>query len=180
MIIYKITNKVNNKIYIGQTTSSLEERWSSHLSHSKHNKGSIIGNAINKYGAENFTIEQIDSALSLEELNTKEKTYIDLYKSMDSDIGYNLMSGGNNSLHSPATKLKMSLSKLGKVSNRKGKQSSVKTKQKQSQSLKGRPKSEEHKAKIRNALTGKPKSEEAKKNLSKACMGRIPWNKKKQ
>lgn len=56
-IIYKITNLVNNKVYIGQTERTLKERWGQH----KYSKGcKYLHNAILKYGAESFKIEEIE------------------------------------------------------------------------------------------------------------------------
>lgn len=79
MIIYKITNKINKKIYIGQTTQSLRKRWYGHIFTSKHDKYHMaIARAIRKYGKENFEMEQIDEASSLEELNIKEFFFINM------------------------------------------------------------------------------------------------------
>jgi group I intron endonuclease len=58
MIIYKITNKVNGKIYVGQTTRSLEERWYGHCSTA--NQHGILGKALIKYGKENFRQEILE------------------------------------------------------------------------------------------------------------------------
>ncbi len=174
MVIYKITNLVNNKVYIGQTTRSIEERWADHCSNRK--KTSLISSAIIKHGKENFTIEILESCSDLETLNLKEKEYIQLYKSMNLDIGYNLMTGGLNSQHGPEARKKMSDSHKGNT-YRRGKKSSIETRLKQSTALKGRTKSPEHKANIGKARKGIPMSEEAKKKLSDSCKGRIPWNK---
>lgn len=88
-IIYKITNLVNGKIYIGQTRQSLRVRWNSHKSHSKKNT-TVIARAIRKYGHENFSIEIIDTAINENELNEKEGKYIALYQACDRNIGYNI------------------------------------------------------------------------------------------
>ena len=57
-IIYKVTNLVNNKIYIGQTERTLKERWEQH----KYKEGCRhLHNAILKYGAYNFKIEEIEN-----------------------------------------------------------------------------------------------------------------------
>lgn len=53
-------------------------------------------NAINKYGENNFIFEEIDSANSIQELNNKERFWIDFYNSNNKEYGYNLDSGGNN------------------------------------------------------------------------------------
>ena len=88
MIIYKITNLINNKIYIGQTIRSLEVRIKAHT-HAK----SYIGKALRKYGLENFKIEVIDTASSADDLNSKEKYWIETYNTI-SPSGYNLKEGG--------------------------------------------------------------------------------------
>lgn len=106
MIIYKITNLINNKIYIGQTVSSIEKRWGQHWSDSR-SKGVLI-KAIKKYGKENFKIEEIDKALTIHDLNEKETYWIEHYKSTDPIIGYNLMSGGANQRHDERSKKHMS------------------------------------------------------------------------
>lgn len=66
-IVYKITNKLNGKVYIGQTTEGIEKRWKRHCGY-QINDGTYFHNAIKKYGAENFTIEIIDKAKNQEEL----------------------------------------------------------------------------------------------------------------
>jgi hypothetical protein len=97
MIIYKITNLVNNKIYVGQTVSSIGTRISQHFHQSiKKNGDGLLGKAIRKHGRKNFIIEQIDLASSLDELNKKEIYWI---KELDSHVkngGYNLAFGGNS------------------------------------------------------------------------------------
>lgn len=104
-VIYKITNTVNGKVYIGQTTRSLNTRWRLHKSSRSFCRHLL--NAIKKYGADSFTIEPIDQADTMEELNRKECEYIAFYNSIDRSKGYNLMSGGGNSHHSEETKRKL-------------------------------------------------------------------------
>lgn len=114
MIIYKITCKTNGKIYIGQTTGSLSGRWKRHTWEcTKSKKVMAITKAIIKYGEENFIIEKIDEASSLEELNRKEIFYIFLYKSL-SPNGYNLTNGGGNFKFSDETRMKISNSNKGR------------------------------------------------------------------
>lgn len=112
MIIYKIVNNINGKIYIGQTIQTLEKRWKSHCS--KGGSLSYIKRAIFKYGQNNFSIFEIDRAFSLEELNDKEIYWIEYYKSTDKSIGYNIRVGGNNSKMSEESKEKLRRSHLGK------------------------------------------------------------------
>lgn len=95
MFIYKITNKVNGKIYIGQVyNKSVECRFRRHIKDaSKLN--THLSKAILKYGHSNFICEQIDTANNLTELNNKEKYYIKLFNSTDPNIGYNMTIGGD-------------------------------------------------------------------------------------
>ncbi len=114
MLVYKITNKINNKIYIGITSQSLKKRWYNHCG--KKSNCTLLRNAINKYGKLNFQIDQIDSASSKEDLEQKEKYWIAHYRSNQTKFGYNLLSGGfYKSKHSELTKQKMSLSRTGKI-----------------------------------------------------------------
>ena len=95
--IYKITNLVNNKIYIGQTINSIDKRFKKHLSQINcTNICSALYSAFAKYGKENFIIELIVSGeYSKDELNELEIFYIKKFDSL-SPNGYNLQSGGNS------------------------------------------------------------------------------------
>lgn len=109
MIIYKATNKINNKVYIGQTVRSLEVRMSEHK---RHNYTSF-DKAINKYGLENFDVEIIDTAKDINELNEKEIYWIKYYNCVVPN-GYNQCNGGENTLgyhHKEESKKKMSQKK---------------------------------------------------------------------
>lgn len=150
MIIYKITNKINGKIYIGQTVRSLTERISEHL----RKRQSLVSKAIFKYGIENFTIEQIDHAHSINELNAKEQYWIDFYDCITPN-GYNQCEGGGNTVgyhHSEEAKLKMSIGHKGKKCGAEnsfyGKTHSEETKKRFSELRKGRKLSEEWKKRI--------------------------------
>ena len=99
MWIYKITNIQNNKVYIGQTIRPIEQRFKRHINDALNNiLDTHFARAIRKYGKENFTIEQIDTAQTQEELNQKEQYWIQYYNSVNE--GYNETdaiseSGGN-------------------------------------------------------------------------------------
>lgn len=100
MFIYKLTNTLNNKIYIGLTTESISERCRKRIAEAKYrdSRNSYILNAIRKHGSENFKVEQLDTANSLEELQQKEIYYIQLFNSTNRKIGYNLTKGGEGNL----------------------------------------------------------------------------------
>ena len=109
MIIYKVTNKINNKIYIGQTYKTAEQRLNDHYREAKsrynNNKPLVyFHRALMKYGIENFEVEVIDTSESLEEINAKETYWINFYDSMNREIGYNRQSGGDNVEKSEETK----------------------------------------------------------------------------
>lgn len=107
MIIYKITNKLNGKIYIGKTGQSLERRWCKHLNEAKHHDKRHLYRAINKYGKNEFSIEVIECC-KLEVVSEREKFWIKHYNSNDQTIGYNLTEGGENGLRSEEYKARIS------------------------------------------------------------------------
>jgi hypothetical protein len=95
--------------YVGQTTRTLKQRKSSHLSSSKKGSTYYLHRAIRKYGAENFKWEVIYNATSEEELNEKETYFIKEYNTNSQD-GYNLTEGGRGIRgwkHSELTKEKI-------------------------------------------------------------------------
>ena len=93
--IYKIENLINGKVYIGKTTRTFNERYKYNLEKNTHNNH--LKSSIKKYGIDNFYInEELDKALTKEELNEKEKYWIEHYKSNDEKYGYNILSGGDD------------------------------------------------------------------------------------
>lgn len=76
MIVYKISNDINGKLYIGITTCQLEVRWKGHLHDADRGIERPLYRAMRKYGKEHFKIEQIDTANTPEELGEKERYYI--------------------------------------------------------------------------------------------------------
>jgi len=95
MIIYKITNAINNKIYIGQTISTLNNRANKHKNESiSGRKKNYFNLAIVKHGFDNFVFEEIDSADSQEELDYMEVYWIKFFNSNNRTYGYNLANGG--------------------------------------------------------------------------------------
>ena len=112
MLVYKLTNRTNSKVYIGQTVRSLDERLSEHV-----RKGNgIIGKAIAKYGIENFDAEVLCAAETVDELNAKEIEYIAAFACI-APSGYNQCDGGGNTKgyrHRESSKRKMAVSKREK------------------------------------------------------------------
>jgi len=91
-IIYKITNNVNGKIYIGQTTRSMAERWADHCCATK-NTSRPIKNAIKKYGRESFEKEELITYIDQTSLDRMERHFIVCFGSLRPS-GYNIKHGG--------------------------------------------------------------------------------------
>lgn len=88
MFIYKITNTVNNKVYIGQTIRPIVQRFKRHINDALNNViDTHFARAIRKYGQDNFICEEIDTALNQDELTLKEQYWIKFYNSVEE--GYN-------------------------------------------------------------------------------------------
>lgn len=103
--IYKITNKINGKSYIGQTRTSLQERMNKHYSDARCEKGVTgIDAAIKKYGQQNFDVDIICEC-SNSELDELETYFIQKYDTYNSPNGYNLTQGGQNGWREPGLNL---------------------------------------------------------------------------
>lgn len=92
--IYKMTNKINGKIYIGKTKKSISERIAQHINDSKRekNKNRPIYIAIKEYGIDNFSIEEIEEVPE-EKADERERYWIEYYRSFK--FGYNSTFGGS-------------------------------------------------------------------------------------
>lgn len=100
--IYIIRNTVNDKVYIGQTTMPVQQRFKQHLKPStcKRKSSYKFYNAINKYGKDKFYVETLETDIPVSELDAKEVAYIKEYDSCDN--GYNTSYGGNvRRIHEP-------------------------------------------------------------------------------
>ena len=100
--IYKITNKINNKSYIGETTRTLQTRWNQHIKESfsqGHGYNYHLHCAIRKYGIDNFSFEQIEECED-EMRFAREHYYIMFYNSLEPN-GYNLLVSGTGSVKVP-------------------------------------------------------------------------------
>jgi len=148
LLIYKATNKINGKSYIGQTIFSLKERKGKHINETLNRKDNIyFHNAMRKHGFSNFTWKILhDNITNIDDLNRLEIFYIGYYDTFKN--GYNLTEGGDGSVgyvHLAETKKKMS-------AGRKGMKYSDEAKKRLSESRKGK----------RSPMYGKKHSDKSK------------------
>jgi group I intron endonuclease len=153
MIIYRITNLVNNKLYIGKTERFLKERWKEHLISSQNpNNINHLYLSMRLYGVDKFIIEIIDTANDKNELNVKEKYWIKFYDSQNEKKGYNVLEGGNGGKQPPEIR-KLIGKKISKKN--KGRIVSKETRDKISKKNKGRIISKEARLTTSNTLKEK-------------------------
>lgn len=198
--IYKITNDINGKIYIGSSTMLKRRKWDhfNKLSAGKHGN-SHLQNAYDKYGKEHFHFDILEYIDDVEKLIERENYWIREFRSNNSEFGYNIREDAQSNLgfkHSEETKAKISknsASKPGELSfsygrtfvmteehkkriseSNMGRICSEETRKKISESNKGKVRSEETKKKISETKKGEKKSEETKRNMS-AAQKRRTW-----
>ena len=155
--IYKTTNLVNNKIYVGQHKAESFDNY-------YKGSGQMLTRAFKKYGKANFTCEILATAETKDELNDLEIYWIAKLNARDTTVGYNLTEGGEGTagyIHTEEAKLKISLAKKGK---------SLSPEHCKAIGLRslGHKMSEEAKAKLRAANLGRKASEETKQKLRDA------------
>lgn len=94
MYVYKITNILNNKVYVGITSRTIEERFKEHKYKINERKHLHLYSSMIKYGKENFKVEELEKCNSLEELFERERVWIEFTKSNIPKFGYNNTNGG--------------------------------------------------------------------------------------
>lgn len=157
-IIYCVTHITTGRVYIGQTVQGIKTRWARHQIETCCAR---LSRAIGKYGADAFSVQEIDTAYSKDELDELEIFYIGMYGSTKRPNGFNLMSGGSFGKHSDESKQKMSVSVCKAYEN-------PEFKAKLSAAKLGVKHTPERVANVVAALTGKKASDKAKKSLSNA------------
>ena len=200
-IIYMIQNKINGKIYFGQTKHTFEKRYNyddTRIVEDVSNEH--LRNSINKYGINNFYINRkFDVAYSKEELDELEDLYICMYETMNPDKGCNKRRGGHGGRFNEEFKIKMSEVTSGHKNPMYGKHHTDESKRLISEHRKGKcagensiwygkkkPKSQVEKMRKtrldqgiakgeKNPMYGKTHSQEAKEKMSKSshCAKRV-------
>jgi len=158
--IYKITNLINNKIYVGSTSDFIYRKYS----HKNKNNNTVISRAILKYGWNNFSFEILEYCDS-ELLAERENYYFNLLQPFIENNGYNILrtatsNGWLGHKHTEESKKKMSESRMGLVPWNKGKTGLQKMSEDErtlrSKKYKG----------VGNPFYGKTHTEETKKQMS--------------
>lgn len=149
-VIYGAENRINHKIYVGQTKRSIKERFREHMK-----ADTLFGKAIRKYGLENFIVVILAVCNSKAELDEQEISWIKRLNCKDSTgYGYNLTDGGEGTPGAPGHKY------------------TEEEKANLSAKLKGRKFTPEHCAAISEALKGRKPSEQAIAKMTKTLTGR--------
>ncbi len=166
--IYVITNNINGKTYVGQTATTIANRWRSHVN--SFNRFAKTGEdptnlkrAMLKYGIENFSICMLYECEE-SELDSLEEIYIELMDSRNS--GYNMTTGGGGTRGhkwSEESRRKLSESISGEKNVKFGKPLPEYVKAKLSESLSG----------SKNPFSGKTHTDEAKRKISEAHLGKV-------
>lgn len=178
--IYKATNIIDGKSYVGYTTTTPDARKSCHFSGAEKHRdnNSHFYNAIRLYGKENFTWNVLkDNIHDILMLKLMETFMIMVHKTHWTEGGYNMTWGGDGCLghkHTIETKLKMSKSAKGKNTWSKGKPHNDEWKRKLGDAHRGKIISKETREKMSIAKLGTKRqfTDEHRKNLSKANVGR--------
>lgn len=170
-VIYKFTNKLNGKSYIGVTNRGFNTRLQEHISAS-YNPKFKFHQALKKYGIGNFDYEiLIDNIETKDEANKLEIHYVTLFDSYKN--GYNMTQGGGNRgefKHSDESKTKMSKAHSGKsLSNVHAKNIS--------KALSDKAKSDTHRLNVIKSITGLKRTETVKQLLSKLKIGKYTGDK---
>lgn len=167
-LIYKITNIVNNKVYIGQTVRAFSVRI---MEHKRLRGKSHLVNSIRKYGFENFKFEILELFTSLEDMNQSEIDYIKQYNSTDKKLGYNIEMGGRNAIPGEETRKKMSNAAKGRKQSKEWVAKRIPPKGSEEAKKHGRPKTQEEREYLSKISPkywqGKTRSQETRDKISR-------------
>lgn len=188
-VIYMHRNKINGKVYIGQTCQNLNKRWQNGKG---YEKCILFYNAIQKYGFDGFDHEILFEVETKEEADEKEIEMIAYYDSTNRSKGYNLTEGGGGTSGYHLTeerKRRISESQTGRLLTEEWKQHISESIKGEKAPWYGKTFSEEHRKRLSESHIGKPsamgmlgkkQSEEAKRKISNANIGKHHSEKSKE
>jgi group I intron endonuclease len=156
MIIYKTTNLINGKIYVGQDSNNNPEYLGS---------GLLLEKAFLKYGMNNFKKEILEKCLSKEELDLREIFWIEKLNSIDKKIGYNIAKGGAGGDTISGKSDNEIFRKFLSERNKKF------YKDKSNHPMFGKKQTAESNEKRRNSILGTKRSNSTKRKMSNSVMG---------
>jgi group I intron endonuclease len=179
--IYKITNRLNGKVYIGQTVND-KKRWTNHKSFAKQDEPvQYIHRAMKKYGVENFDYEVVAMCQRQQDTDETEKLIICQYDSQNKEHGYNISPGGDPAWNRglPSEQQPMYGKKQSDYQKQKAYESHIgktfdhtdETKEKITKSLIGHGVSEKTREKIAEGNRGKFVSQESRDKMSISRIG---------
>jgi group I intron endonuclease len=186
MRIYRRTNTVNGKVYIGKTTQPVDVRWQQMLSEVRGGARAPIYNAIRKYGAAAFKTDILYTAQTLHELSRMETFFIILHQSHKTENGYNLTLGGDGAspgalnpmwgkTHTDEVKAKLRGLRLGTRQTEATKRKISESERGDKNPFFGKTHSEENRRlyaeNAHKQMLGTKRSEETKRKMSLAALG---------
>ena len=173
MVIYKITDLIDGKVYIGQTINKLKRRFS----RLRFNR--FLKRTIKLHGIKNFELSIIQSCSSINELNEREQFWISFYDSTDNRRGYNLQSGGKNCRVHESTKKVLSKKCSGWHHTERAKQKISEAQMGSKHWAYGKKFSSKYKENLSKSHMGNRHSQATKDKMSKTRKGRaITWGSK--
>jgi group I intron endonuclease len=165
MQVYKLTNMINGKYYVGQTRVGLPLRMRRHKQDSLASPPKmVISKAIRKYGWDNFSVDLLETCETQDRLNEAEAKWIAHFDATGSN-GYNSLSGGRSPVWNEASRRRLSASVMGVP-----KSPETRARMREAAQQRG-PCSDAQRAKLRAASSGRKASDETKKKQSDALKG---------
>ena len=179
MIIYKITNLLNKKVYIGQTINDLRRRVGRRQLNI-HRYNEHLRKAVKKYGHDNFRIDVLEHCCKVEQLNKRERYWIKFYDSTNFHKGYNMDSCGNGGFHkSEDTKKKLSIKCSGWHHTKETKRKITDSQLGEKHWAYGKKFSKQHIQNLRKSHLGNKQSKKTKEKIRKFMKKRkITWGDK--
>ena len=170
--VYAHTNKINGKMYVGQTCIKPTKRWNKGKGYKDN---TYFYNAIQKYGWDNFDHEIIASKLTKEEANNFERLLIKGFDLLNTNKGYNLQDGGSHGKPSEASRVNIKNAAIKRSQNeewrKRQKESHIGIQSGDKNSMYGKKHTEEAKQKQREASLGKHPTDETRKKMSESHIG---------
>lgn len=118
--VYRLTNSVNNKIYVGATTDGAGVRWNRHIQKAIAGSNYPFHQAIREFGKDSFRLDVLEMCDTFEKMNEREAYWIAILSATNPEVGYNRKVGGGIHLHDDGAKRKIGDIHRGKtVENRK-------------------------------------------------------------